>query len=145
MDAERFVSHGEPRLRKKLRKSAFNLLESLARVILCADEIRSSPLPARLTKVAQWIGFALFKFGVARGSLEAFRLNGVIAHRAHSPCVTISAASGKGLRYTRELKHQCNRSNDDDVSRSFHEDWLRHHGFLFNSRQYQLLWRQTLR
>jgi hypothetical protein len=97
------------------------------------------PLPAWLAQVAQWIGFALFKFGVSRGGLEASRLNGMIAHRAHSLCLTISAAPGKGLRHARKRKGQSDRSNDHSIGRSSARDRLRHLGFLFNSRQSQLV------
>jgi hypothetical protein len=140
-------------LRKKLRKSAVKSLESFARVNLCARQsrsnlgaklllvqIRSGPLPAWLAQVAQWIGFALFKFGVSRGGLEASRLNGMIAHRAHSLCLTISAAPGKGFRHARKRKRQSDRSNDHSIGRSSTGDRLRHLGFLFNSRQSQLVW-----
>lgn len=64
----------------ELRQSALNPLESLAGVTLCAEGTRLSPLPAWLTKVAQWVSLALFKFGVARGGLEALRPHGVMAH-----------------------------------------------------------------
>jgi hypothetical protein len=138
---------------KKLRKSAVKSLESFARVNLCARQsrsklgaklllvqVRSGPLPAWLAQVAQWIGFALLKFSIPRGGLEALRLNGVIAHRAHSPCLTISAAPGKGLSHARKRKRQSDRSNDHSIGRSSARDRLRHLGFLFNSRQSQLVW-----
>ena len=148
----RRLSEGGFWLRKKLRKSAVKSLESLARVNLCARQsrsnlgaklllvqIRSGPLPAWLAQVAQWIGFALFKFGVSRGGLEATRLNGMIAHCAHSLCLTISAAPGKGLRHARKRKRQSDRSNDHSIGRSSAGDRLRHLGFLCNSRQSQLV------
>jgi hypothetical protein len=99
----------------------------------------SGPLPDRLAQIAQWIGFAFLKFSIPRGGLEALRLNGMIAHRAHSLCLTISAAPGKGLRHARKRKGQSDRSNDHSVGRSSARDRLRHLGFLFNSRQSQLV------
>ena len=137
---------------EKLRESAVKSLESFVRVNLCGRQsrsklgaklllvqVRSGPLPAWLAQVAQWIGFAFLKLSIPRGGWEASRLNGMIAHRAHSHCLTISAAPGKGLRYARKRKRQSDRSNDHSIGRSSARDRLRHLGFLFNSRQSQLV------
>jgi hypothetical protein len=95
-------------------------------------EIRSSPLPAWLGQIAHWIGFALFKFGVALGSLEALPPKSVIANRARLPRRAISATFSGRLRHAREHKHQCNQSNHGNIARRSAGDKLRHLGFLFN-------------
>ena len=137
-----------------MRRRAVKPLESPASVNLCVQQAvegrkiytpilgskPSGPLPGGLAQIAQWIGFAFLKFSIPRGGLEALRLNGMIAHRAHSLCLTISAAPGKGLRHARKRKGQSDRSNDHGVGRSSARDRLRHLGFLFNSRQSQLVW-----
>ena len=136
-----------------MRRRAVKPLESPASVNLRAQQAvegrkiytpilgskPSGPLPGGLAQIAQWIGFAFLKFSIPRGGLEALRLNGMIAHRAHSLCLTISAAPGKGLRHARKRKGQSDRSNDHGVGRSSARDRLRHLGFLFNSLQSQLV------
>jgi hypothetical protein len=99
---------------------------------LCVDEIRSSPLAAWLTKVAQWIGFTFLEFSVARGSLKALFPNGVVTNRARLSRFAISAAVSERLRGAREHKHQCNRNNHGNIARRSAGDKLRHLGFLFN-------------
>ena len=120
---------GGPRTVAQKSSQAFGIAR--ARKLVRATSVPKAanplgPLPARLTQIAQWIGFAFLKFSIARGSLEVLHRDGVMANRADLSRFTISAAFSGRLRHTREHKRQCNRSNNDAIQRSFPEDWLRH-------------------
>jgi hypothetical protein len=89
-------------------------------------------------QIAQRICFAFLEFSVALVNLQILRPNRLMADRTHLSCFTISTASCNRLRYAREHKRERDGSNGNTMRQPSLGAWLRHHGFLFNSHEYQL-------
>jgi hypothetical protein len=104
---------------------------SLVQAELCAAS-------DRLIQIAERIGCAFLEFGVALVRFQVLRRHRMMADRANLSCFTISAAFSGSLRHPRERNRQRDRSNDNTMRRPSPGSWLRHPGYLFNSREHQL-------
>jgi hypothetical protein len=141
------LRRGSEGIRREWRERAVKIEIIAARKLVRARRLQRTPSLIRpdlcvasdgWPQIAQRICFAFLEFSVALVNLQILRPNRLMADRTHLSCFTISAASCNRLRYAREHKRERDGSNGNTMRQPSLGAWLRHHGFLFNSHEYQL-------
>jgi hypothetical protein len=128
---------------RSCQKKAVKRLKSFARVhlyrgafqarrpVLIQAELRAAL--DRSSQVAERIRSTFLELGIALVSTQVLRRHGMMTHRAHLPCFTISSACRRRWRDTGDYKRQRDRGNGSNTIRPSHGNGLLHLGRLFNS------------